>query len=65
MSGMKTALERATEKAEALGRASEEELRKWKCIPAGESLAARYLKGEANLIAELSRHDDSAKKICN
>ena len=62
MSEMKSAFERAIERAEALGKASEEELRKWKYIPEGESLAARYLKGEANLIAELSRHDDSAKK---
>ncbi len=62
MGEMKSALERAMEKAEALGKASAEELRKWKYIPEGESLAARYLKGEANLIAELSRYDDSAQK---
>lgn len=62
MGEMKSALERAMEKAEALGKASEEELRKWKYIPAGESLAAHYLNGEAHLIAELSRYDDSAQK---
>jgi len=62
VSEMKSALERAMEKAEALGKASEEDLRKWKYIPEGESLAARYLKGEANLIAELSKYDASTRK---
>jgi hypothetical protein len=59
---MKSAFERAMERAEALGKASEEDLRQWKYLPEGETLAARYLKGEANLIAELSQYDDSARK---
>lgn len=62
MSEMKSALERAMEKAEALGEASEEDLRRWKYLPEGERLAARYLKGEANLIAELGQYDEAARE---
>lgn len=62
MSEIKSALDRAMERAEALGKASEEDLCKWKYVPEGESLAARYLKGEVNLIAELSKYDASARR---
>ncbi len=62
MSEVKSAFERAMERAEALGKASEEDLRRWEYLPEGESLAARYLKGEANLIAELGKYDVLARR---
>ena len=62
MAEMKSAFERAMEKAEALGKASEEDLARWKYVPEGQKLAARYLKGEGDLIAELDKYDDSARK---
>jgi hypothetical protein len=46
MDEMKSAFERAMERAESLGKASEEDLKKWKYIPEGEKLAARYMKDE-------------------
>jgi hypothetical protein len=63
MDEMKSALERAMERAESLGKASEEDLRKWKYIPGGEKLAARYLKDECDLLAEIGRFDDDARKL--
>jgi hypothetical protein len=58
MDEMKSAFERAMERAESLGKASEEDLRKWKYLPEGEKLAAKYLKGECDLVAEIGRYDD-------
>lgn len=62
MGEMKSAFERAMEKAEALGKASEEDLARWKYVPEGQKLAARYLKGEGDLIAELDKYDADARK---
>lgn len=61
MTEIKSALELAMEKAEKLGKASEEELIKWKYLPEGKRLAAGYLKGEYNLMAELAKYDDIVK----
>ena len=58
MDEMKSAFERAMERAESLGKASEEDLRKWKYLPEGEKLAAKYLKDECDLVAEIGRYDD-------
>jgi hypothetical protein len=62
MDEMKSAYERAMERADSLGKASEEDLAKWKYIPEGEKLAARYLKEEYDISAELGKYDDKVRK---
>lgn len=62
MSDIKSAFEIAMEKVEKLGRATEEERLKWKYAPVGEQLAARYLKEDCNLVAELSQYQPDARK---
>ncbi len=59
---IKSAWEIAMEKVEKLGGASEEERLKWKYVPEGEKLAAKYLKQSLNLLVELGRYDENAKK---
>jgi len=54
---IKSAMEIAMEKVEKLGEATEEERLKWKYVPEGERLAARYLKQNLNLLAELGKYD--------
>ncbi len=61
MADIKSALELAMEKAERLGKASEKELIEWKYIPEGRKLAVNYLRGECNLMVELTKYDDMAK----
>ncbi len=63
MSEMKSALERALERAERLGEASEEDRRRWKYVPEGEKLAADCLKGEGDLLAEVDRYDENARPL--
>ena len=62
MSDIKSAREIAMEKLEKLGEVTEEERLKWKYVPEGEKLAARYLKQNLNLPVELGRYEESAKK---
>ena len=62
MDDIKSALEIAQEKVEKLGEATEEERLKWKHVPEGEQLAARYLKENVNLIAELGQYPEQIKK---
>ena len=59
---IKSALEIAMEKVEKLGEATEEERLKWKHVPEGEQLAARYLKEDCNLVAELSQYQEKVRK---
>ncbi len=59
---IKTAMEIAREKLEKIGTPTEEERLSWKYIPEGEKLAARFLKENVNLVAELSRHPENARK---
>ena len=59
---IKSALEIAMEKVEKLGGVTEEERLKWKYVPEGEKLAARYLKQGLNLLAELGRYEEKARK---
>ncbi len=59
---IKSALEIAMEKVEKLGEATEEERLKWKYVPQGEELAARYLKENCNLVAELSQYQENVRK---
>ncbi|MBI2831075.1 MAG: hypothetical protein HYX79_02325 [Chloroflexi bacterium] len=62
MADIKSAAEIAAEKVREIGTATEEERLSWKYVPDGERLAARYLKGEADLAAELRTYDDKARK---
>ena len=50
---MKSAFERAMEKAERLGQATEEEKMGWKWVPEGNRLAAEFLRDKADLAKEL------------
>ena len=59
MSDIKSAREIALEKAEKIGEATDEERLRWKHVPEGEKLAAKYLKQNLNLVAELSNFDQS------
>jgi hypothetical protein len=58
MGDIKSALEIAREKVEKLGEVTEEERLRWKYVPEGEKLAARYLKQNLNLVAELSKYEE-------
>lgn len=62
MSEMKSALERAMERAESLGKASEEDLRRWKYEPEGEKLAARYLREDFDLTTEVNKYEEKGRK---
>ena len=59
---IKSALQIAMEKVEKLGAATEEERLEWKYVPEGEKLAARYLKQDINLVAELGKYEETAKR---
>jgi len=62
MGDIKSALEIAMEKVEKLGEVTEEERLKWEYFPDGEKLAARYIKENCNLVVELSKYEEKAKK---
>ena len=62
MSDIKSALEIAMEKVEKLGEATDEERLKWKYVPEGEKLAARYLNQDCNLVVELSQYQENVRK---
>lgn len=61
MGEIKSAFERAMERVEKIGEASEEELMRWKYIPEGQNLATKYLEEECNLSVELNKYDEKAK----
>ena len=62
MGDIKSALEIAMEKVEKLGEATEEERLKWKYVPEGEKLAARYMKQNFNLESELTQYKVSVRE---
>jgi hypothetical protein len=62
MGDLKSAAQIAAEKVEKLGAATEEDRLKWKYRPEGEKLAAKCLKEECNLVAELSKFEEKARK---
>jgi len=62
MSDIKSAREIAMEKVEKLGKATDEERLRWKYVPEGEKLAARYIKQDCNLVAELSQYEDKVTR---
>ncbi len=59
---IRSAREIAMEKVEKLGEATEEERLRWKYVPEGEKLAARYLEQEVSLLSELGNYDDRARR---
>ena len=61
MGELRSAFDIAMERAEKLGKASPEEIRKRDLVTQGEKLAARYLKGQCELTVELSKYDDEAR----
>jgi hypothetical protein len=62
MGDIKSALEIAMEKVEKLGEATDEERLRWKYVPEGEKLAAKYIEEDVNLVSELGRYEEKAKK---
>ena len=48
MDDIKSALEKAMEKAEQLGKPSDEERLEWQWIPEGRKVAANYLRNEGD-----------------
>jgi hypothetical protein len=62
MGDIKSAREIAMEKIASIGEPTEEERLEWKYIPEGEKLAARYLKQDADLRAELGKADKKAAR---
>jgi len=62
MGEIKSAAEIAREKLAKIGEPTEAERLKWKYGPEGEKLAARYLKEDTNLVNEVKKYDDKAKK---
>ncbi len=62
MGQIKSAWERAMEKVERLGEATEAERLQWKYVPEGESLATGLLKDERNLLAELARYEEPGRR---
>ncbi|OGO32977.1 MAG: hypothetical protein A2Z29_07070 [Chloroflexi bacterium RBG_16_56_11] len=59
---IKSAAEIAREKLQKIGEPTEAERLKWKYGPEGEKLAARYLKEDINLLAEVNKFDEKARK---
>jgi len=62
MGDIKSARQIAMEKVEKLDKATDEERLKWKYVPEGEKLAARYLKKDCDLAAELSKYEEKVKR---
>lgn len=62
MGDIKSALEIAMEKVEKLEQATEEERLKWKYVPEGEKLAARYLREDCNLVIELGKYEENVRR---
>ena len=59
MGEMKSAFERAMEKVEKMGKATDEELKRLEYVPIGSALAARYLREEKfDLAGELNKYTD-------
>ena len=62
MGDMKSAREIAMEKLAKLDETTEEERLQWKFVPIGNELAARYVKEDCNLVAELAQYSDEEKR---
>jgi hypothetical protein len=62
MGEIKSAAEIAREKIEKLGEVTDEERMRWRYVPEGEKLAARYIKENYNLVTELDKYEEKARK---
>ena len=62
MGDIKSALEIAMEKAEKLEEATAEERLRWRYVPEGEKLAAKYFKQDCNLAVELGKYEENVTK---
>ena len=62
MGDIKSAHEIAMEKVEKIGTATDEERLRWQYVPEGEKLAIRYLKQDCNLVAELGKSEEKARR---
>ena len=62
MGDIKSAREIALEKVEKLEKATDEERLRWKYIPEGEKLGARYLKEGGNLVVELGNYEGEVRR---
>ena len=62
MGDIKSAREIAMEKLAKLGEPTEEERLRWKYVPEGEGLAGKYTTEDCNLVVELGRYPENAKK---
>jgi len=62
MADIKSAREIAMEKLKDMEDATEEERLRWKFVPQGEELAAKYLKEDCNLVAELSKYQENERR---
>jgi len=62
MADIKSAREIAMEKLAKLEDTTDEERLKWKYVPQGEEIAARYLRQDSNLIAELSEYQENERR---
>ena len=62
MDRIPSALERALERVEKLGKASAEDLQRSKLKEEGQRLAAQYLNGEASLRSELGNYEDGPER---
>jgi len=56
---IKSAHEIAMEKVAAMGEVTEEERLRWKYVPEGEKLAAKYMKQDLNLTTALGKYDEA------
>jgi hypothetical protein len=61
MSEIKSAYERAMERIQGIGEPTKEEVLEWKFVPEGQRLAARYLKEDLGLAAELAKFKDEER----
>ncbi len=64
MADIKSAWEIAQEKLAKIEEATPEERLRWKYIPEGERLAARFLKEDINLTAEINQYPDENARKC-
>ncbi len=59
---IKSAREIVEEKIKELGEPTEEERLRWKYVPEGEQLSARYLRQDVNLSDEIGKYDEKARQ---
>lgn len=62
MDRIPSALERALERVEKLGKASPEELKRIKYVEEGQKLAAQYIMGKLSLLIELNKHEEEVRR---